>query len=156
MILQWLPKRTLSVCAMVCQRWRRVVYDESLWERIDLTNQVLRPDQVGYVLQRNPAILRMSQVEWRCDSSGRRAGTQLSLLPSTYLPPVSLPKHFHHCHLHSLVSLRTVVGFKDERLFRTHLEPVRCRKSAAGSYRNRLNPVVTAVIAVFNSGITAW
>uniref|UniRef100_A0A1B6J468 F-box domain-containing protein n=1 Tax=Homalodisca liturata TaxID=320908 RepID=A0A1B6J468_9HEMI len=63
MILQWLPKRTLSVCAMVCQRWRRVVYDESLWERIDLTNQVLRPDQVGYVLQRNPAILRMSQVE---------------------------------------------------------------------------------------------
>lgn len=63
MILQWLPRQSLSDCAMVCQRWRRITYDESLWQRIDLTSAVLRPDHVAYVLQRNPIILRMAQAE---------------------------------------------------------------------------------------------
>lgn len=63
MILQWLPRQSLSDCAMVCQRWRRITYDESLWQRIDLTSAVLRPDHLAYVLQRNPIILRMAQAE---------------------------------------------------------------------------------------------
>lgn len=63
MIMQWLPRQSLSDCALVCQRWRRIVYDESLWQRIDLTCMSLKTDHMGYVLQRNPIILRMAQAE---------------------------------------------------------------------------------------------
>ncbi|XP_054275646.1 S-phase kinase-associated protein 2 isoform X2 [Macrosteles quadrilineatus] len=63
MIMQWLPRQSLSDCALVCQRWRRIVYDESLWQRIDLTCMSLKTDHMGYVLQRNPVILRMAQAE---------------------------------------------------------------------------------------------
>jgi hypothetical protein len=63
MIMQWLPRQSLCDCALVCQRWRRIAYDESLWQRIDLTCCTLRSDHMAHVLQRNPVILRMAQAE---------------------------------------------------------------------------------------------
>lgn len=63
MIFRWLPRRCLADCALVCHRWQRIIYDESLWYRIDLSGRILRPDTVAYVLQRNPFIMRMAQTE---------------------------------------------------------------------------------------------
>ncbi|XP_075236200.1 S-phase kinase-associated protein 2 isoform X2 [Lycorma delicatula] len=63
MIMHFLPRRSLFECAQVCQRWRRIVYDESLWIRIDLSGRTVRSDTMGYILSRNPLILRMAQVD---------------------------------------------------------------------------------------------
>lgn len=63
MIFQCVPQASLPGCAMVCRRWRQISYDESLWQRIDLTSSVLQTDHMGYIMQRNPIILRMAQAE---------------------------------------------------------------------------------------------
>ncbi|CAH0387868.1 unnamed protein product [Bemisia tabaci] len=61
MIFKWLPKETLYHCIFVCKRWQRIVYDEKLWYKIELSSKVLKPDNVAYALMRNPRLLRMSQ-----------------------------------------------------------------------------------------------
>uniref|UniRef100_A0A1B6EAF3 F-box domain-containing protein n=1 Tax=Clastoptera arizonana TaxID=38151 RepID=A0A1B6EAF3_9HEMI len=64
MIFQYLPQKNLIICAQVCEKWKRIAYDESLWERIDLACSRLKSDQVAYMLQRNPKVLRMAQSEF--------------------------------------------------------------------------------------------
>ncbi|KAJ8306639.1 hypothetical protein KUTeg_017184 [Tegillarca granosa] len=62
-IFRWLPKFTLAKCARVCQRWKRLVMDESLWKRIDLANRALSPATLFHVLNRGVQILRLTKTE---------------------------------------------------------------------------------------------
>ncbi|XP_067009546.1 S-phase kinase-associated protein 2 isoform X2 [Anabrus simplex] len=60
MIFRMLPKKMVVRCAMVCKRWQRIAYDESLWCRLDLSCRVLKPGSLGYALQRGVLILRLA------------------------------------------------------------------------------------------------
>jgi hypothetical protein len=63
MIFQWLPKHTLCDSAIVCKRWRRIAYDDSLWTRLDLGNRVLRPRNLEHVLKRGVTTLRLANAQ---------------------------------------------------------------------------------------------
>ncbi|XP_067677623.1 S-phase kinase-associated protein 2-like [Haliotis asinina] len=62
-VFQWLPKFVLASCARVCSRWNRLVMDESLWKRIDLSNKALGPGTLGNVINRGVRILRLAKAE---------------------------------------------------------------------------------------------
>ncbi|KAK3577927.1 hypothetical protein CHS0354_034565 [Potamilus streckersoni] len=62
-IFQWVPKFVLAKCARVCRRWSRLVIDESLWQRLDLSNRTLLPGVLGHVLGRGVSILRLAKAE---------------------------------------------------------------------------------------------
>ena len=62
-IFRWLPKFMLARCAQVCQRWKRLACDESLWRRLDLGSKSLKPGVVGRVILRGASILRLAKAE---------------------------------------------------------------------------------------------
>ncbi|XP_052102634.1 S-phase kinase-associated protein 2-like [Mytilus californianus] len=62
-IFKWLPRFTLAKCARVCHRWSRLVADDHLWKRIDLSNRTLSPGVLGNVLRRGVQILRLAKSE---------------------------------------------------------------------------------------------
>ncbi|CAH0404167.1 unnamed protein product [Chilo suppressalis] len=62
-VFRWLPKRTLANCMLVCKRWHRVAYDETLWQRLDLGNKTLNKDALGRILDRKPLIVRLASSE---------------------------------------------------------------------------------------------
>lgn len=61
LIFKWLPKKTLSRCSLVNQRFHRVVQDESLWTRLDLAGKTIQPYALGRILMRGTIILRLAQ-----------------------------------------------------------------------------------------------
>ncbi|KAF9794515.1 hypothetical protein SFRURICE_011805 [Spodoptera frugiperda] len=62
-VFNWLPKRTLAHCMVVCKRWYRVACDETLWVRMDLGNKTIAKDALGRILDRKPVILRLASSE---------------------------------------------------------------------------------------------
>ncbi|XP_022833206.1 S-phase kinase-associated protein 2 isoform X2 [Spodoptera litura] len=62
-IFNWLPKRSLAHCMVVCKRWYRVACDETLWVRMDLGNKTIAKDALGRILDRKPVILRLASSE---------------------------------------------------------------------------------------------
>lgn len=62
-IFHWLPRTALKNVALVCHRWRRLVADESLWTRMDVSSRYLPPGALGQLLSRQALILRLSQSE---------------------------------------------------------------------------------------------
>lgn len=60
-IFKWLPKKTLSRCSLVNQRFHRVTQDESLWTRLDLAGKTIQPHALGRILMRGTIILRLAQ-----------------------------------------------------------------------------------------------
>ncbi|KAL3868250.1 hypothetical protein ACJMK2_041081 [Sinanodonta woodiana] len=62
-IFRWVPRFVLAKCSRVCKRWSRLVLDESLWRRLDLSNRTLMPGVLGHVLSRGVSILRLAKAE---------------------------------------------------------------------------------------------
>jgi F-box and leucine-rich repeat protein 1 (S-phase kinase-associated protein 2) len=78
-VFTWLSKATLSRCACVCKRWKRLAFDESLWRgAIDLGGKTLKRGVVGLVLERGVDILRLAKSEIRAP---------LNLSSSSFLRP---------------------------------------------------------------------
>ena len=62
-IFKWLPNQTISKCAQVSKRWKRLAYDEVLWKRLDLSGTYLKPTILGSVLLRGTQVLRLAKTE---------------------------------------------------------------------------------------------
>ncbi|WAR23879.1 SKP2-like protein [Mya arenaria] len=62
-VFSWLPKFVLAKCARVCKKWSRLVLDESLWKRLDLSARTLGPGVLGLVLNRGVMALRLAKTE---------------------------------------------------------------------------------------------
>ncbi|CAB3375936.1 Hypothetical predicted protein [Cloeon dipterum] len=55
-----LQKVQLCKLALVCKRWRRIAYDDSMWSRIDLGHKGLHPRNLEHVLKRGVRVLRLA------------------------------------------------------------------------------------------------
>lgn len=55
-----LNKRTLTKCAYVCKKWRRISYDESLWKSLNIPHRRLRIMTLDNLLKRNIRHLSIS------------------------------------------------------------------------------------------------
>ncbi|CAG0925069.1 unnamed protein product, partial [Notodromas monacha] len=64
MIFEWLPKPVLASCARVCKRWRRLAYDESLWQFFDLGSRRVESGTVSHLLSLGFAVLRFASAEF--------------------------------------------------------------------------------------------
>ncbi|PFX30755.1 S-phase kinase-associated protein 2 [Stylophora pistillata] len=62
-IFGFLPKKAIVRCARVCKHWQRLVYDESLWHRVDMTKSNLLPGLLGKVLKRRTSVLRIAHAK---------------------------------------------------------------------------------------------
>uniref|UniRef100_A0A182WK41 S-phase kinase-associated protein 2 n=1 Tax=Anopheles minimus TaxID=112268 RepID=A0A182WK41_9DIPT len=60
-ILKWLPKKTLLSCGQVNRRFNRVTKDETLWQRLDLSNRSLQCNGLIEVLSRGVVVFRLAQ-----------------------------------------------------------------------------------------------
>ncbi|XP_041474974.1 S-phase kinase-associated protein 2-like [Lytechinus variegatus] len=65
-IFHWLPKKSLTHCAKVCRRWRRLSYDEELWRKVDLSSRNFLPGILGLILERGIVHAKLS----RCTITG--------------------------------------------------------------------------------------
>lgn len=64
-IFSWLGKRHLVNTAGVCRRFNRLIRDESLWTRMDLSCKYLEPGALGKFLSRQVVVLRLARSEVR-------------------------------------------------------------------------------------------
>ncbi|OWF38166.1 S-phase kinase-associated protein 2-like [Mizuhopecten yessoensis] len=62
-VFRWLPKFTLAKCSRVCHRWNRLVSDDSLWKRVDLSNKTIAKGTLGNILNRGVQLLRLTKSE---------------------------------------------------------------------------------------------
>ncbi|KAL3268145.1 hypothetical protein HHI36_007273 [Cryptolaemus montrouzieri] len=62
-ILHWIPKRHLTNAALTCKRFHRLIQDESLWTRMDISNRKLSVGCLGQILSKQVVILRLSRSE---------------------------------------------------------------------------------------------
>ncbi|XP_014258368.1 S-phase kinase-associated protein 2 [Cimex lectularius] len=60
-IFSHLRQYTLTSVAQVNQRFRRLAMDESLWQRIDVSKQMLKPHAVGSIISRGVRVLKMTR-----------------------------------------------------------------------------------------------
>lgn len=59
----WIPKRNLVDVSLTCKRFSRLVQDESLWTRMDVSNRRLGSGIMGRLLSRQVIILRLARAE---------------------------------------------------------------------------------------------
>ncbi|XP_043925903.1 S-phase kinase-associated protein 2 isoform X2 [Protopterus annectens] len=57
-IFFFLPLTDLLKASLVCKRWHRLVYDESLWHSIDLADKTLNPGAISHVLSAGVVAIR--------------------------------------------------------------------------------------------------
>lgn len=62
-IFSWLGKRHLITAATVCRRFNRLIRDESLWTRMDISCKYLEPGELGRFLSRQVVVLRLARSE---------------------------------------------------------------------------------------------
>ncbi|XP_050537062.1 S-phase kinase-associated protein 2 isoform X2 [Daktulosphaira vitifoliae] len=55
-----LDKLTLTKCAYVCQKWRRIAYDESLWQCLNIPHRRMSIMALDNILKRNVKYLSIS------------------------------------------------------------------------------------------------
>lgn len=58
-IFNYLEPHDLASCARVCQYWKRVTYDESLWRTLTISDRRISPQVVFHVVNRNPRLFRV-------------------------------------------------------------------------------------------------
>jgi len=59
-IFKMLDKRTLTKCAYVCSKWRRITYDESLWQCLNIPRRRMSVMTLDNLLRRNIKFLSIS------------------------------------------------------------------------------------------------
>lgn len=59
-IFRLLDKRNLIKCAHVCSKWRRIVYDESLWQCVNIPCRRMDIVTLDNLLKRNVKFLSIS------------------------------------------------------------------------------------------------
>lgn len=59
-IFKILDKLTLTKCAFVCHKWRRIAYDESLWQCLNIPNRRMSIMALDSILKRNVKYLSIS------------------------------------------------------------------------------------------------
>ncbi|XP_038048618.1 S-phase kinase-associated protein 2-like isoform X2 [Patiria miniata] len=84
-IFQWLPMTTLARCARVCKRWSHLVFDDSLWRRIDLSSKSFASGILGQILQRGTTAAKLS----RCAIQGPVFDDVVTELPLKVTRPTS-------------------------------------------------------------------
>ncbi|CAI6345827.1 unnamed protein product [Macrosiphum euphorbiae] len=52
-IFKMMDKRTLLKCALVCHQWRRIAYDESLWQHLNIPSRRMSVETLDNILARN-------------------------------------------------------------------------------------------------------
>uniref|UniRef100_A0A8C0ETK4 S-phase kinase-associated protein 2 n=1 Tax=Bubo bubo TaxID=30461 RepID=A0A8C0ETK4_BUBBB len=57
-IFAYLPLNDLLEASLVCKRWRRLSFDESLWQSLDLTGRHLQPGVIGQLLPAGVTVFR--------------------------------------------------------------------------------------------------
>ncbi|KFO56754.1 S-phase kinase-associated protein 2, partial [Corvus brachyrhynchos] len=57
-IFAYLPLRDLLKVSMICKRWHRLSFDESLWQTLDLTGGNLLPGVLGHLLPAGVSVFR--------------------------------------------------------------------------------------------------
>lgn len=62
-IFQWLPKKALLRCSLVCKQFRKLAQDESLWGRLDLAGRNLNVGALGRILSRGVVVIRLAQTK---------------------------------------------------------------------------------------------
>ncbi|XP_044754579.1 S-phase kinase-associated protein 2 [Coccinella septempunctata] len=62
-IFMWIPKRHLMDVSLACKRFRRLVQDESLWTRMDVSNRRLGKGILGRFLSSQVIVLRLARSE---------------------------------------------------------------------------------------------
>lgn len=55
-----LDKRTLTKCAYVCSQWRRIAYDETLWQCLNIPCRRMSVTALDNLLKRNVKFLSIS------------------------------------------------------------------------------------------------
>lgn len=59
-LFKMLDRRTLINCALVCSKWRRVAYDESLWKCLNIPERRLNIKTLDFLLKRNIKFLSIA------------------------------------------------------------------------------------------------
>lgn len=124
-IFHFLPKSQLPTAAMVCQQWRRLAADDSLWARLDASGRCLRPGALGHILSRQVVILRLASATMsvpavlpnscRAATSTFRARLMYLDLSMAHVPSADvLVDLFSLCRALKKVSLEQVNGMDDE------------------------------------------
>lgn len=62
-IFSWLGKKHLITAAAVCRRFNRLIRDESLWTRMDISCKHLEAGELGKFLSRQVVVLRLARSE---------------------------------------------------------------------------------------------
>ncbi|NXY07360.1 SKP2 protein, partial [Pteruthius melanotis] len=57
-IFAYLPLKDLLKVSVICKRWHRLSFDESLWQTLDLTGATLLPGVLGYLLPAGVTVFR--------------------------------------------------------------------------------------------------
>lgn len=52
-IFKLMDKRTLIKCALVCHQWRRIAYDKSLWQHLNIPSRRISISTLDNLLSRN-------------------------------------------------------------------------------------------------------
>ncbi|XP_060876477.1 S-phase kinase-associated protein 2-like isoform X2 [Metopolophium dirhodum] len=52
-IFKMMDKRTLLKCALVCHQWRRIAYDETLWQYLNIPSRRMSVETLDNILARN-------------------------------------------------------------------------------------------------------
>ncbi|KAL4711765.1 hypothetical protein ACJJTC_004107 [Scirpophaga incertulas] len=110
-VFRWLPKRTLTNCMLVCKRWHRVAYDETLWQRLDLGNKSLSKDALGKILARKPMIVRLASseiAEWHPTTPAYQSRIQYLDLSISTIDTITLNCLLERCSALKKLSLESV------------------------------------------------
>ncbi|XP_062455263.1 S-phase kinase-associated protein 2 [Rhea pennata] len=57
-VFAYLPLNDLLKVSLICKRWRRLSFDESLWQTLDLTGRNLLPGVIGQLLPAGVTVFR--------------------------------------------------------------------------------------------------
>ncbi|XP_022087876.1 S-phase kinase-associated protein 2-like [Acanthaster planci] len=116
-IFWWLPMTTLARCARVCRRWYHLVFDDSLWRRIDISNKTFASGILGQILQRGTVAAKIS----RCSIHGPVFDAVLTESPAKITRSASKASKLSKCHVES--ALRQSLHLKYIDLTATDARP---------------------------------
>ncbi|XP_028403724.1 S-phase kinase-associated protein 2-like [Dendronephthya gigantea] len=62
-IFSFFTKKNICVCAKVCKRWRRLAYDESMWQSLDITGLTIKEEILQNLFIRGVVVMRLAWLD---------------------------------------------------------------------------------------------